>query len=927
MLTATISNLKAETTYTLQVRARSDEGESDYVQITKETLPIPNEMPFFQITTRLSVEENSTSVDTISAQDSDPLDDIESFEIKGGADAVLFEIGLTTGALVFKDAPDYEDPKDSDTNNEYLVDIKVTSGTGDQATSLTQTFAVDVTDATEAPGVPQSLTATSTVTTITLSWQAGENKGPALDGYDVQYHEGLPGTGTFQDPITTADDVLTAAISNLKAETTYTLQVRARSDEGESDYVQITKETLPVPNGDPVLQPITRLSVEENSTGVGTITAVDDDPLDDIESFEINGGADAALFEIGRTTGALVFKDAPNYEAPADSDEDNEYVVGIKVTSGTGSRARSVTQTFAVDVTDATEAPGEPHSLTATPTTTHTATTITLSWQAGENKGPALDGYDVQYHEGLPDPDNPRTFLDADSTAVDVLTATISNLDAETAYTLQVRAHSDEGESDYVQITKETLPVPNGDPILQPITRLSVEENSTGVGTITAADDDPLDDIESFEINGGADAALFEIGLTTGALVFKDAPNYEAPADSDTDNEYLVNIEVTSGTGGRARSVTEEFQVEVTDELEAPGDPQSLTATSTVTTITLSWQAGENKGPALEDYQVQYHEGLPDPNDPRTFLDADSTAADVLTATISNLKAETTYTLQVRARSDEGESDYVQIDLATKESDTEGVVVENPDCAPDSSTICQVVPDTLSSGGTHDSDDEIDFYFFNAVVGFYRLVVEGFSEDINDWLRLDVLDTEGEDVFVRPAFDFSTYEDPTAELIYDFAIDEAGKYYITLLQLNGATSHYLDLTRRTPPGEYLQIGTPISGSIANSDEKDIVSIIGGKGKTYSIRFEGSRAQGFTGNAFVSLTLYGPENTGYSLYNKVGDFEVILRENVSISSDMDNTYEFDIPTTGGYWFEVVVSGESLVPVVDYTLTLAEETTDQ
>ena len=413
---------------------------------------------------------------------------------------------------------------------------------------------------------------------------------------------------------------------------------------------------------------------------------------------------------------------------------------------------------------------------------------------------------------------------------------------------------------------------------------------------------------------------------TTGALVFKDAPNYEAPEDSDTDNEYLVNIEVTSGTGGRARSVTEEFQVEVTDELEAPGDPQSLTATSTVTTITLSWQAGENKGPALDGYDVQYHEGLPDPDNPRTFLDADSTAVDVLTATISNLTAETTYTLRVRARSDEGESEYVQIDLATQESDTEGVVAENPDCAPDSSTTCQVVPDILSTGGTNESDDAIDFYFFNAVSGFYRLVVEGVSEE-DSWVRLRVLDTEGKDVFVTPAFDIFANAVETTELKYDFAIDEAGKYYITLLQYNGATSHYLDLTRRTPPGEYLQIGTPISGSIANSDEKDIVSIIGGKGKTYSIRFEGSRAQGFTGTAFVSLTLYGPEHTGYSLYNNAGDFEVILRENVSISSGMDNTYEFDIPTTGGYWFEVKVSGESLVPVVDYTLTLAEETTDQ
>ena len=71
-LTATITGLDAETLYDVRVRARSDEGESDFVQITKETLPIPNEMPSFQITTRLSVEENTTSVDTITAQGSDP---------------------------------------------------------------------------------------------------------------------------------------------------------------------------------------------------------------------------------------------------------------------------------------------------------------------------------------------------------------------------------------------------------------------------------------------------------------------------------------------------------------------------------------------------------------------------------------------------------------------------------------------------------------------------------------------------------------------------------------------------------------------------------------------------------------------------------------------------------------------------------------
>ena len=114
-----------------------------------------------------------------------------SFEIDGGADAALFEIGQTTGALVFMDAPDYEDPKDFDTNNEYLVNISVTSGTGDQARSLTQSFTVVVTDATEAPGVPQTVTATATETTITLTWLAADNEGPAPERLPGAVQEGF----------------------------------------------------------------------------------------------------------------------------------------------------------------------------------------------------------------------------------------------------------------------------------------------------------------------------------------------------------------------------------------------------------------------------------------------------------------------------------------------------------------------------------------------------------------------------------------------------------------------------------------------------------------------------------------------------------------------------------------------------------------
>ena len=540
--------------------------------------------PVFLISTRISVKENSISVPTTTAEDTDSQDSIESIVFDGGADASLFNFS-TGGHLSFINVPDSENPGDSDGDNEYQLDIKVTSGTGDRERTVTQSFIVEVSDESEVAGEPQSLTASSATTTITLTWQAADNTGPALDGYQVQYLE--ESSSTFLDAETTDGEVLTATVSNLDPSTTYVLQVRAISAEGDSDYVQITQDTLADPNANPVLQAViqasTRLSVDEHTSSVGTITAQDSESQDNIESFDINGGADASLFTINNN-GDLSFINAPDYEDPADSDKDNEYLVDIEVTSGTGDRAKTAVQSFFVNVEDVTGVPGEPKLLTATAAT---STTITLSWQAGDNEGPALIGYDVQYLEGTT-----GTFQHATSTAADVLTATISNLDAETTYTLGVRARSAEGESGYVQITQATAEeLLNADPVLQATTGLSVVENSTSVGTITAQDGDSQDNIESFELDSGADAVLFEIGLDTGALVFKAGPDYENPADCDKDNEYLVDIEVTSGTGDRAKSVTASFTVEVTDA-EGPGEPQFLTVTGTsTTTVTLTWQA------------------------------------------------------------------------------------------------------------------------------------------------------------------------------------------------------------------------------------------------------------------------------------------------------------------------------------------------
>ena len=102
-----------------------------------------------------------------------------------------------------------------------------------------------------------------------------------------------------------------------------------------------------------------------------------------------------------------------------------------------------------------------------------------------------------------------------------------------------------------------------------PAVSLTLAENSLAVTTIVASDPDVPAQALSFEIAGGADAALFGIGTSTGALVFKNAPDFEHPADSDADNRYEVVVRVTDN-GSPVASTPQEFTISITDIVEPP---------------------------------------------------------------------------------------------------------------------------------------------------------------------------------------------------------------------------------------------------------------------------------------------------------------------------------------------------------------------
>ncbi len=75
---------------------------------------------------------------------------------------------------------------------------------------------------------------------------------------------------------------------------------------------------------------------------------------------------------------------------------------------------------------------------------------------------------------------------------------------------------------------------------------VNAAENQTAVTDVDAADPDVPTTI-TYSLAGGADQALFTIDATTGVLSFLAAPNFEAPADADTNGIYEVTVRAADG--------------------------------------------------------------------------------------------------------------------------------------------------------------------------------------------------------------------------------------------------------------------------------------------------------------------------------------------------------------------------------------------
>ena len=527
-----------------------------------------------------------------------------------------------------------------------MVDVRATSGVDIREKTADQTITVTVTDVGgEKPGVPGAPTvSTASAVSVAVTWVAPSNAGPAIEDYDYRSRVKDP-EGSWVEVTNTTITALTVTIEELAENTEYEVAVRATNAEGTGEWSDPGSGSTGT-NVAPAFSSSETFDVAENQTAVGTVQATDAD--DDVTGYTIEGGADEALFVIGLASGELAFNTAPNYEDPTDADGNNTYVVDVRATSGVDIREKTTGQTITVTVTDVGgEKPGVPG---APRVSAASVVSVTATWVAPSNAGPAIEDYD--YRSRVKDPEG--SWVEVTDTPITALSATIDGLAENTEYDVQVRATNAEGMGQWSEAGSGSTGA-NAAPVFTTSETFDVAENQTAVGTVQATADDD-DDVTGYTIEGGADLALFVIGLTSGDLAFNTAPNYEAAASADGNNTYVVDVRATSGVDIRKKTTDQTITVTVTDVGgEKPGVPGAPTVSpASVVRVTATWVAPSNAGPAIEDYDYRYR--VKDPEG--SWVEVTDTPITALSATIDGLAENTAYDVQVRATNDEGTSEW-----------------------------------------------------------------------------------------------------------------------------------------------------------------------------------------------------------------------------------------------------------------------------
>ena len=704
----TIVELEADTSYSVQVRARNVEGPSAWSRlVTIKTNKTNNISPSFSgVANAFSVAENTPSgqpVGSVSASDNDSTQLTYTLE---GVDAASFSFNTRNGDISTRSSLNHETPAcgyvapaDPTTATTCTYSVRVKASDGSDGGSAYHTVTITVTDVNEPPAPPAGPRVTATKDSgwsLDVTWnEPPRNAGkPPVTDYDIRYRKKGEDDDSWQEWAHGADQALdangdtdrsatittigTAPAVHLEPRTEYEVEVRASNAEGTSDWSNIGTGRTGAGNSRPIFdrtEAVVTLSVDENTRSAqsigSAISATDADSNRLTYSLE---GPNKDLFTIVSSSGQIRTRAALDYETR------QSYSLTVKVDDGSRRANSGAAKSVTIEVNDVDEIPPPP----AAPTVSGIAgstDSVRVTWNASANKGPAITDYEVRYGEAGSGGWNTlvgRTGADRSQI--------ITELTAGTRYEVQVRAKSPEGTGDW---SRSGTGSPNPDVANRPPTfsggtrSFDVAENTvagTDVGNLVTATDRDGDNL-TYTLEG-TDAPSFSILSTGGGAQIQTS----ASLNHEEKSSYLVTVRVRDGRGGTdAVNVT----IRVTDvDGEAPGTPVAPTVTAvSSTSLQVSWDAPANTGPPITDYDYRYRAT-------GAWTEVTNTAISTTSVTIEGLTALTLYEVEVRATNAEGTSAWSNSGF----EQTNAPGANNPPVFSDGATAARSVSATSPAG-------------------------------------------------------------------------------------------------------------------------------------------------------------------------------------------------------------------------------------
>ena len=540
---ASIPNLDGNSAYQVELQATNVDGDSNW-SIPGSGRTANNPPTFTSTSTTRSIDETvgdatvSTAANigaAVTATDSD--NDILAYTLEG-TDRDKFTIVRASGQIQTKvgEAYDYE------TKTSYVVTVKANDGTGSDTIAVT----INVTNETEKPLTPVAPAVTTTAgstTSLDVTWTAPSNTGrPAITGYNLQYRKGTSGNFTDGPQNQTGTSV---SIPSLDANSAYQVELQATNVDGDSNW-------SPAGSGNTANSPptftstSTTRSIDETvgdatvSTAANIGAAVTATDAEDATLTYTLEGTDKDKFTIVRASGQIQTKVGEAY----DYETKTSYVVTVKAEdTGNGSDVITVT----INVTNnTTETPLAPAAPTVTATSGGLRMSLDVTWTAPSNTGrPAITGYDLQYRKGMG-----GNFTDGPQNQTGT-SASIPNLDANSAYQVEVQATNVDGDSNW-SLPGSGRTVHNPPVFADDNTTRSFFETAGDATVQTAADigaavtvTDPDNDALTYTLDG-TDKDKFTIVQASGQIQTKvgESYNYEATTS------YAVTVKVDDDMGG-----------------------------------------------------------------------------------------------------------------------------------------------------------------------------------------------------------------------------------------------------------------------------------------------------------------------------------------------------------------------------------------